>query len=84
MMKVNNIFERDWIKEYLLKRNLLVQYKKAKSNIINKINSRNYFRERNPKWSNIWYFRLNKQYRAIWTIDKDNDLIIYKIDNHQK
>ncbi len=82
-MKINDVLEDEWIIEFLKKRNLLNQYKKAKINIINKINSKNYFKERKPKWSNIWYFRINKQYRAIWTIDKENDLIIFKIDNHQ-
>ena len=31
-MRVNNIFEDEWIKEFLEKRNLLKQYKKAKIN----------------------------------------------------
>ena len=26
--------------------------------------TKNYFKERNPKESNIWYFRINKKYRA--------------------
>lgn len=82
-MKVNNILEDEWIFEFLEKRKLLEQYKKAKINILSQINSNNYFKERKPKWSNIWYFRINKQFRAIWTIDRDNDLIVYKIDNHQ-
>jgi len=82
-MEVNNIYEDEWIYEFLLKRNLINQYKKSKNNILNKINSKTYFKERNPKWSNIWYFRINKQYRALWTIDNNNDLIIFKIDNHQ-
>lgn len=82
-MKINNILEDIWIFEFLEKRNLLNQYKKAKESILKKVNSKNYFKERKPKWSNIWYFRINKQFRAFWTIDKEWDLIIFKIDNHQ-
>lgn len=82
-MIINNILEDEGILKYLEKRNLLEQYKKSKINVLKNINSWNYFKERKPKWSNIWYFRINKQFRAIWTIDKDWDLLIYKIDNHQ-
>ncbi|MBT3727612.1 hypothetical protein HOG21_08485 [bacterium] len=49
MVKLRNILEDEKIEEYLLKRNLLKQYKKAKINILNKINSKNYFKEKNPK-----------------------------------
>jgi len=82
-MIVNNIFEDEWIKEYLEKRNLLKQFKKAKNKILSWINSNNYFKERKPKNSNIWYFRINKKYRAYWSIDKDWDLIIFEINDHQ-
>ncbi|MBW7954471.1 hypothetical protein H3C61_01530 [Candidatus Gracilibacteria bacterium] len=82
-MIINNILEDEGILKYLEKRNLLEQYKKSKINVLKNINSGNYFKERKPKGSNIWYFRINKQFRAIGTIDKDGDLLIYKIDNHQ-
>ena len=83
-MKVNNIYEDSWIKIFLEKRNLLKQYVKSKNHILKQINSKTFFKERKPKWCNIWYFRINNQFRAIWSIDKDNDLIIFKIDNHSK
>ena len=82
-MEINQILEDEWIINYLKKRNLLDQYKKAKNNILRKYNSKTYFKERKPKGTNIWYFRINKKYRAYWTIDKDNDLLIYKISDHQ-
>ena len=82
-MEINNVFEDEWILEYLVKRNLLKQYKKAKINILNWLNTRNYFKQRNPKGSNIWYFRINNQFRAYWSFDWENNLIIFKIDNHQ-
>jgi len=41
------------------------------------------FKKRQPKKDSIWYFRINKQYRAIGYIDDDRNLIIVEIDNHQ-
>jgi len=82
-MRVNNIFEDEWIKEFLEKRNLLKQYKKAKTYVIKWINNKTYFKEREPKNSNIWYFRINQKYRAWWSIDKEWDLIIFEINDHQ-
>ncbi|MDD2871766.1 MAG: hypothetical protein PHS49_07300 [Candidatus Gracilibacteria bacterium] len=83
-MNIKNILEEEGIYEYLLKRNLLSQYKKAKINILSKINTKSLFKERNPKGSNIWYFRINKKYRAYGSFDTDNDLLIYKISDHQE
>jgi hypothetical protein len=83
-MNLNNILEEDWIYEYLIKRSILTQYKKAKINILSKNNLKTFFKERNPKWSNIWYFRINKKYRAYWSFDNNDDLLIFKISNHQE
>ena len=82
-MYIRNILEDEWIYECLEKRKLLIQYKKAKLNILNKNNSKVYFKERKLKWSNIWYFRINKKFRAYGSFDNENDLIVYKISNHQ-
>ena len=82
-MKVNNIFEDEWIKEFLEKRNLLKQFKKSKEKVLNWVNSKSYFKERKPKNSNVWYFRINKKYRAYWSIDENWDLIIFEINDHQ-
>lgn len=80
-MIVSEIVEIRWIKEHLDKRWLTKQYIKAKRNILSWFFIWNFLKEKNPKWSNIHYFRINKQYRAIGIIDK-NILKIYKIDNH--
>lgn len=81
-MNINNILEDECIFDYLEKRNLLNQYKKAKNFVLSWINTKSFFKEKQPKWSWIWYFRINKQYRAIWSFDKYWNLLIYKIDNH--
>lgn len=82
-MQINNIYENEKILLYLYKRRLLNQYKKMKNMILswNSINAD--LKERNPKGNNIWYFRINKQFRAIWSFDEKWDLIIFEISNHQ-
>lgn len=83
MSKVKNIFEKKEVLSYLQKRDLLIQYKKAKEYLLagNLLQVR--FKERNPKGSGIWYFRINKQYRALGVFNEEGDLIVFKIDNHQ-
>lgn len=76
------ILEEDDVIEYIKKRNLWNQYKKAKSYILWWEFKKTNLKERQPKWSWMYYFRINKQYRAIWYV-KENYLIIIKIDNYQ-
>lgn len=81
-MIIENILERKDVVQYLLKRNLVAQYKKAKTYILSWEYQNTDFKERKPKWSKVYYFRINKQFRAMWYIE-NNNLIIVKIDNHQ-
>lgn len=83
MPKVHKIFEEKEIEHYLRKRRLLEQYKKAKTFLLSGELLRVRFKERNPKGSGIWYFRINRQYRALGVFNREGDLIIFKIDNHQ-
>lgn len=83
MPKVYYIFERKEILPYLEVRGLLKQYRKAKQFLLKGNTLQIKFKERNPKGSGIWYFRINKQFRALGIFDKTGDLIIFKIDNHQ-
>lgn len=83
MPKLNNIFEKKEIFDYLQKRNLLIQYKKAKQYLLSGSVLQVKFKERNPKGSGIWYFRINRQYRALGTFNTEGDLVVFKIDNHQ-
>ena len=81
MIKIQAVYEenRD-IFEYLEKRQLVGQYKKAKEKIL----SWN-FRElsvRQPKKEWVWYFRINDQFRAFAKLEK-NTLIVFDIYNHQ-
>lgn len=83
MPKILNILERKEILPYLEARGLLQQYKKAKHFLLQGSLLQVRFKERNPKGSGIWYFRINKQFRALGIFDAQGNLIIFKIDNHQ-
>jgi hypothetical protein len=83
MSKVQQIFEQKEILLYLEVRGLLKQYIKAKRYLLQGNVLQVRFKERNPKGSGIWYFRINRQFRALGVFDKTGNLIIFKIDNHQ-
>lgn len=83
MPKIISIFEHKDILPYLEARGLLQQYKKVKLFLLQGEYLRVRFKERNPKGSGIWYFRINKQFRALGVFNSVGDLIIFKIDNHQ-
>jgi plasmid maintenance system killer protein len=82
MPKVPQIYEQKKVFTYLRKRGLLEQYKKAKNYLLLGETLKVKFKERNPKGSGIWYFRVNQQYRALGTFDDEGNLIIFKIDDH--
>ena len=81
-MRFKKIIESKKVLEYLEIHFLVNQYKKSKNNILSWNVWKTFFKERNPPWSGIWYFRINKKYRALWFIE-NNELRIYDIDNHQ-
>ena len=68
--------------EYLQSRQLEKQYKKAKNYILSWVGKNVNLKLREPKAEKIWYFRINKQYRAVWRLQW-SVLRIYAIDNHQ-
>lgn len=68
--------------KYLEERWIIKQYKKAKEYILNWNYKQVNFKLREPKKDKIYYFRINKQFRAYWTIEW-GILKIYHIDNHQ-
>lgn len=81
-MNILKIEEEADVYDYLIKRDLIKQYKKAKALLI-LWNARQVdFKIRNPKKDQIYYFRINKQFRALCHFEWNN-LIVFKIDNHQ-
>lgn len=83
MMKVRLILETKDVVQFLKSRNLLKQYKKAKRYLLEERILTVRFRERKPKGSGIWYFRINKQYRAYGTFNKNGNLVVFEINDHQ-
>ncbi len=83
MPKIRGILERKEILPYLEARGLLKQYKKAKDYLLSGHSLQTKFKERNPQGSGVWYFRINKQFRALGTFEDGGNLIVFKIDNHQ-
>ena len=83
MSEIPKVFEKKNVLPYLQKRGLLEQYKKAKRYLLegNLIQVR--FKERNPRGSGIWYFRINRQFRALGVFDTEGNLIIFAVGNHQ-
>jgi len=81
-MLFSKIVEDPKILTYLQERNLLKQYKKAKTFLLLWLYANVDFWFREPKKDEIYYFRINKQFRA-YCIIEEQELRIYKIDNHQ-
>lgn len=82
MFKINIIKEEFYILDYLNKRWILNQYKKSKNNILSWNYSWNKIWLKEPKKDLVVYFRINKQFRALYKLE-GNSLIVFEIDNHQ-
>lgn len=74
--------EFDDVLPYLEKRNLSKQYIKAKLSVEHGYTSGTQLRKREPKSDDVWYFRINRQYRALCYRDGDT-LTVFAIDDHQ-
>lgn len=82
MVKIRQVFIAPEALEYLVKRQLEKQYQKAKIFIIAWHFSNVDLKIREPKEDRIWYFRINKQYRALCELDGEI-LYVLAIDSHQ-
>ena len=79
---INKILIAEDLIDFIEKRKLDNQYKKAKNYILKWLFRQVNLKLREPKRDKIYYFRINKQYRAICKIEWDI-LKIFDIDNHQ-
>lgn len=82
-MKITRILETNEAAEYLLSRNVADQYKKVKGHILAGHISGAQLRKREPKEDDVWYFRINKKFRAFAYLD-GMTLKVFHIDDHQK
>lgn len=83
MIKI--ILELDEIADYINKRNLLKQYKKAKEKILSWDLKSVFFKKRKPKNLNIYQFRINEKFRAFWFFDAEDasKFKVIEINDHQ-
>lgn len=80
-MHIQSIIEKKEVVNFLISRNLLEQYKKCKQFLLAGAFRNVDFKLRKPKKKGIYYFRINKQYRAFCGFNK-NELRVFKIDDH--
>jgi len=79
---IKKVLISDDLINFLEKRFLVSQYKKAKTFILNWFYKNVDLKLREPKKDKIYYFRINKQFRALAKLDWEV-LKIFDIDNHQ-
>ena len=76
------VVENKKVRKYLRSRDLEKQFAKCcldlENNHLKKVN----FKKLQPKWMNVFSFRINKQFRALGVF-KDNVLRVFKISDHQ-
>ena len=73
------------IAAYARKRRLFKKWEKARRLLENDIRHPSLETELlEPHWRGIYSFRIDKKYRALFFIDKDGNVEIFKITNHYK
>lgn len=80
-MKITQIIINKKSIEFIESRWLQKQYIKSKTFILDGHFKQVDFKLREPKKEEIYYFRINKQFRAWWRIE-ESILKIFHIDNH--
>ncbi len=87
MFPIDSIREKNLdIYEYLESRQILAQYKKAKTMILSGLVQKYDFKKRKPKNEWVYQFRINQKYRAFWYFryeDGNNIFVVTTISDHQ-
>lgn len=83
MPQIHSILEAPGVEEYLLSRNLLKRYLKVKRDLLQGRLKQADFKKRQPKSQDVYYFRINQQFRAIGYFEGATFYVAH-IDNHQK
>jgi hypothetical protein len=76
------VLEEDGIITYIKKRNLVKPDLKVKKYLENDFFELVDLRKRKPKSANVFYFKIDKKYRAIGYIEA-NTFIVTEISDHQ-
>ena len=79
---IQQILETKEVVKYLQARDLVDRYKKVKNHILAGHVSGAQLRKRKPSTDDIWYFRINKKYRAFAYL-YNITLKVFHIDDHQ-
>jgi len=82
-MKIDEVLIAEDLINFLEKRNLWKQYKKSKQFLLEWHFKSVDFKIREPKKNKIYYFRINRQYRAFCKLEW-NLLKVFDINDHQK
>ena len=82
-MEIKQILEEKEVYDYLKSRNLIGQYKKVKMYLLQGYTWKVNFKKRKPKGSGIYYFRINKKFRALGYFRDENIFVMVEIDDHQ-
>jgi len=82
MKRITKILEDEEAIIYLKARGVFEQYEKAKRLLLLGYPQLVDFKLREPKSNEIWYFRINRQYRAFGYFHGD-EFTVSDIDDHQ-
>ena len=82
MRKINKVLISPKALASLKKRQLDKQYKKAKNLLLSGNQNHSRFKTRQPYSDNCYYFRLNKQYRAVGLLINSSTFLVTNIDDH--
>lgn len=82
MTHITSVVEHKSVLPYLQKRNLTDQYKKAKNFLLSGKAHLVQFKLRRPVKDKIYYFRINKQYRAFCYFE-NSEVKVFTISDHQ-
>jgi len=77
------VFEKSDVVKYLKKRQLEKPYFQAKQFLEKGLYELVDLRKRQPKHHNLFYFKINRQYRAVGYINRKQELIVTEILDHQ-
>lgn len=82
MLIVKVLIEKTCI-DFLKTRDLKKQYIKAQNKLLSGDLKSVKFKKRKPTTADIYYFRINKQYRALGVFKETGVFYVYEIDDHQ-
>jgi hypothetical protein len=82
MIRIRRVLIAPEAREYLVKRGLENQYRKARAFIVAGHFQNVDLKIREPKEDRVWYFPINRQFRALCELEGET-LYVFTIDSHQ-